>query len=232
MIDPTARIDCRELIVGEGTIIRAHAEIYGGRVVLGRESFIDEYAVIGGGQAGDLTAGDWFHLGMFAQVNTARPVTIGDEVGIGIGSRIFTHGAYLNEYEGFPSTFAPVTIGSNVWIPNATVLPGVTIGSDVVIAAGSVVMSSIDDGQFVAGIPARVKGTSRKTLTDRERHEIVLRICEEADVAPAVCWTFDLQAKIIGGEVTDETERLREQFRRHGIRFRCSPHDGKYEAWT
>lgn len=241
MIDPAARIECDELIVGEGTIIRAHAEIYGTKVVLGRESFIDEYAVIGGGSAGELVTGDWFHLGMFAQVNTARPVTIGHEVGIGIGSRIFTHGAYLSEYDGFPVSFAPVTIGDNVWLPNAIVIPGVNIGSNVVVGAGSVVLDDIPDSSFAAGTPARiVEKNYPKPMALERRKRILARICEEVDagiVLSAIsvscegAW-FDIATRTITGPVSEASERLRNQLRRHGIRFRYEPLAGRYEAWT
>lgn len=50
----------------------------------------------------------------------------------------------------------PVVIGDNVWIGSRVViLKGVTIGDDVVIAAGSVVTQSIPARQLVAGVPAR-----------------------------------------------------------------------------
>lgn len=52
---------------------------------------------------------------------------------------------------------APVIIGDNVWIgANATILPGVTIGDFVVVAAGAVVTKDIPSGVLVAGVPARV----------------------------------------------------------------------------
>lgn len=231
MIDPQARIECEELIVGEGTIIRAHAHIYGKRVVLGRECFIDEHAVIGGGSAGNLTAGDWLHMGMFSQVNTARDVTIGDEVGIGIGTRIFTHGAYLSEWDGFPCSFAPVTIGSRVWLPNAQVNPGVTIGSDVVVAAGSVVTKDIPSGSMAAGIPAKVIGPStrpadRTAILESFGWDHLGPILYDADTA------FDLECREIVGRVTEQSEALKNDLRRHGIRFRYSAVDGYYRAWT
>lgn len=51
----------------------------------------------------------------------------------------------------------PVTIGSNVWIGmNSTILPGVSIGDNTVIGAGSVVTRSIPSGVVAYGSPCRV----------------------------------------------------------------------------
>lgn len=52
---------------------------------------------------------------------------------------------------------APVTIGNNVWIGGgAIILPGVEIGDNVVIGAGSVVTKSIPDNTVAVGNPCRV----------------------------------------------------------------------------
>jgi maltose O-acetyltransferase len=51
----------------------------------------------------------------------------------------------------------PVAIGRNVWIGGgAIILPGVTVGDDAVIGAGSVVTRDVPAGAIVAGNPARV----------------------------------------------------------------------------
>lgn len=50
----------------------------------------------------------------------------------------------------------PVTISRNVWIgAGALVLPGVTIGDDAIIGAGSVVTRDVPEGATVVGNPAR-----------------------------------------------------------------------------
>jgi acetyltransferase-like isoleucine patch superfamily enzyme len=50
---------------------------------------------------------------------------------------------------------SPVIIGDNVWIGmNATILKGVTIGNNSVVAAGSVVTKSVEPNTVVAGNPA------------------------------------------------------------------------------
>jgi acetyltransferase-like isoleucine patch superfamily enzyme len=51
---------------------------------------------------------------------------------------------------------APITIGDRVWIgSHATVLKGVTIGDDAVIAAGAVVTADIPAREIWGGVPAR-----------------------------------------------------------------------------
>lgn len=52
---------------------------------------------------------------------------------------------------------APVKIGNNVWIgSHATILAGVTIGDNAVVAAGAVVTKDVSANTVVAGVPAKV----------------------------------------------------------------------------
>lgn len=51
----------------------------------------------------------------------------------------------------------PIEVGSNVWIGgNVVVLPGVTIGNNCVIGAGSVVVKDIPDNSIAVGNPCKV----------------------------------------------------------------------------
>ena len=52
---------------------------------------------------------------------------------------------------------APIKIGKNVWIgSNSTILPGITIGDNSVVAAGAVVTKDVDKNTIVGGVPAKV----------------------------------------------------------------------------
>lgn len=58
---------------------------------------------------------------------------------------------------------APIILGRNVWIgSNVTILPGVTIGENAVVAAASVVTKDVPENSIVVGSPARVV----RSLTD------------------------------------------------------------------
>lgn len=62
----------------------------------------------------------------------------------------------------------PITVGDNVWFgANVTVLPGVTIGSDTVIGAGSVVTKDIPSGVVAVGNPCRVL----REITDADKNK-------------------------------------------------------------
>ena len=88
-------------------------------------------------------------VGIFenAVINPSEPVEIGDNCGIGADVMIWTHGAWLDITQGFPSDFGPVKIGDNVWLPaRSIVLPNVTVGDNVVIGTNSLVNKDLPRG--------------------------------------------------------------------------------------
>ena len=51
----------------------------------------------------------------------------------------------------------PVLIGENAWLgANSTILPGVTVGRNAVVAAGAVVTKDVPANTVVAGVPAKI----------------------------------------------------------------------------
>lgn len=83
------------------------------------------------------------------------PVTIGQNSCFSFRNMIITS---THDFNNFSTVIAaPVTIGKNVWITtNVTILPGVSIGDNSVIGAGSVVAKDIPSGVFAAGNPCVV----------------------------------------------------------------------------
>lgn len=83
-------------------------------------------------------------------------VTIGDNCFIGPNVSIYTaiHPIDPTQRNQQRQTAQPVTIGDNVWIcGSVTIIPGVTIGNNVTIGAGSVVTKNIPDNCVALGNP-------------------------------------------------------------------------------
>ncbi len=175
----------KKLKIGKDCSIGDNCVIKGVNVDIGDHLRLVGHAEIGGGSCFDpsssLKVGDHFHLGKYGFINTARSVVIGDEVGLGMGSKIFTHGAYLSVLEGFPVSFAPVTLGNRVWCPGAIINPGVTIGNDVVIGVGSVVTHDIPSNSLAVGVPAKVIKSNYPKIPNSDQKSLILqKIIKEA----------------------------------------------------
>lgn len=86
------------------------------------------------------------------------PVVFGDNVLIGPDCTFATPSHMLDPAQRLEKleVFLPISVGSNVWFSaNVTVLGGVTIGDNSVIAAGSVVTRDIPAGCLAMGTPCR-----------------------------------------------------------------------------
>lgn len=84
-------------------------------------------------------------------------IEIGDDVFIAPKVNLVTLNHVLNPFERSTTYAKPIKIGNRVWIGiGATVLAGVTVGDNSVIAAGTVVTKDVPENTVVAGNPARV----------------------------------------------------------------------------
>lgn len=84
-------------------------------------------------------------------------ITIEDDVLIGPKVSLITEGHPLNPSERKALVVKPIVIKRNAWIgAGATILPGITVGENSVVAAGAVVSKDVPDNSVVAGVPARV----------------------------------------------------------------------------
>ncbi len=262
-IHPSAVINVESGFLGAGSIVNEGARIEGTKVEIGREAYIDRFATIGGGSCFDpgafLKAGDWFHMGVQSQINTASGVTVGHELGCGIETKIFTHGAYLDAYNlGAPSQWGPVTLGDSVWLPNAWINPGVTIGSYVVVAARSLVNKDIPSGSLAGGAPCKVLRadyfprelslTDKLKLVDDVFQKARLRAEKSSDSYSGTFQfnpevnvatlefegqktVFNLKLKTIEGAHTPFASLFKDQLRRNGLRFRYRAQNSGWSLW-
>jgi acetyltransferase-like isoleucine patch superfamily enzyme len=112
--------------------------------------------------AGGLLIGRNVSIGMGANIRAAggrvsigKNTLIAQNVSLIAANHIVKLGFLINEMPWCEEKTG-VTIGENVWIgAGAVVLPGVTVGDNSVVAAGAVVVSSIPPYEVWGGIPAR-----------------------------------------------------------------------------
>ncbi len=105
----------------------------------------------------ELEIGENFYANTGLTLLDSGGVTIGQNVLIGPNVKIYTNNHPLNVEErrqGF-EIFKPVSIGNDVWIGGGSIIcPGVNIGDNAVIAAGSVVTKDVAPDTLVGGNPA------------------------------------------------------------------------------
>jgi len=125
---------------------------------LGTKSVIESYCCINNA-VGDVLIGNHTRIGIHNTI--IGPVTIGNHVNLAQGITVtalnhnFIDTTLRIDEQGISTN--PVVIGDDVWIgANAVILPGVTIGRHVVVAAGAVVTKDVPDNCVVGGIPAKV----------------------------------------------------------------------------
>jgi acetyltransferase-like isoleucine patch superfamily enzyme len=98
--------------------------------------------------------GDNVHLDVFHP----NLITIEDNVSIGMRTMIFAHRSHWSPFLSkiYPKMTAPVVLGKGSWIaPGCIILPGVKIGTNSVVGAGSVVIKDVEPYSVVAGSPAK-----------------------------------------------------------------------------
>lgn len=110
-------------------------------------------------KATSFTTGNGLRVGAHAEIDYSGGITIGKNVTVSEGARIFTHDHEVDGHADWrknPINFSPLTVDDFAWVgANSIILNSVsTIGKGAVIAAGAVVNKNVDDYEIVGGVPA------------------------------------------------------------------------------
>ncbi|MEQ2996429.1 sugar O-acetyltransferase [Collinsella sp. CLA-ER-H5] len=112
--------------------------------------------------------GNHFYANTGLTILDENYVTFGDNVFLGPHVSIFTAGHPIDaDVRNLDLEYAkPVVIGNNVWMGGGVIInPGVSIGDDVVIASGSVVVKDVPSHVIIGGNPAHII----REITDSDR---------------------------------------------------------------
>ncbi len=143
----------KQLSIGDFTSIQSHS-IFGCWEKYGEQQFTPSIVI-----------GNHCSIGEYNHITACNKITIGD--GLLTGRYVYigdnAHGGLSWEEAETPPikrqlvSKGEVRIGNNVWIGDkATILAGVTIGNNVIVAGNAVVNRDVPGNCIVAGIPARV----------------------------------------------------------------------------
>lgn len=105
----------------------------------------------------NITVGEGVFINACCHFQDHGGVTIGDgcQIGHNVVFATLNHG--LRPEERRHTIPAPIVLGKNVWVgSNSTLLSGVTVGDNAVVAAGAVVTKDVPANAVVGGVPAKV----------------------------------------------------------------------------
>lgn len=135
--------------IGSGSTIHMMARIYDPRhIAIGNDTLVGEKATLDGRKQ---------------LPNSNGGLEIGNHVDIASEVMIWTSQHDIQD-PTFKAIEAKVTVGDYVFIgPRAIILPGITVGTGAIIAAGAVVTKDVEPFTIVAGVPAKEIGKRKDT---------------------------------------------------------------------
>ncbi|MCF8367449.1 MAG: acyltransferase [Bacteroidales bacterium] len=226
--------------IGNNSRLGNDTQIFGNNVIFGEHLFNSSGLRIGGGGRQHPNAN--FKIGDRCTIhnnfiNVCEEVNIGDDVGLSPDTSIVTHGYWMSVLEGFPASFKGVSIGNGVIVGyRSLILMGVTIAPYIVVGANSVVTRNLDvERGIYAGSPAKYIKTVAP-LDQSEKEEKLKMIIEEylkiskyhgintslKTKYPYITmndFTFNVETFEYEGEEDEETDDMRDYFRKWGIRI-------------
>lgn len=161
--------------VGRDVTIERPCKLEGGgasNIMIGDRTHIHSYCILGCWVkywdqtfSPSIKIGDDCNIGQYTQITACNKITIGN--GLLTGRFVLisdnSHGGLSKEEALIPpikrqlKSKGEIVIGNNVWIGDkATILSGVNIGDNVIIAANSVVTKSVPSNCIIAGAPAKI----------------------------------------------------------------------------
>lgn len=169
--------------------------------------------------------------------NCARPIILGDDVGLSHDVDILTHGFWGSVFEGNPHVFKGVRVGNNVILGwKSIIMPGVRIEDHVVVGANSTVVKNLQGKAIYAGSPAALIRRIEEPSAE-EKIRFFNEILEDLHILSGF-YDFDagrisgkyphlqvnnlllnLETKECVGDHDDTTDAVRDHLRRWGVRI-------------
>ena len=147
------RLEAKSIRIGDGCVIMDNTRIKGNSFEIGDYGTIYQNCFFPGG---DVKIGNNFWLGADSIVDGCAGTTIGDNVGIGAQSQLWTHMVYGDVMNGcrFHNQY-PLEIGNDVWLCGHNLVSPVKIKEGSLAMLGSLITRDIEEHRTYAGSPAK-----------------------------------------------------------------------------
>ncbi|HYH05518.1 MAG TPA: hypothetical protein VEK11_00525 [Thermoanaerobaculia bacterium] len=173
--------------IGRFSVVGNNVAIAGQGMRAGEFLWLKDNVVVGGGGARGprsyLLIGD--HTSVFdgCYINLSETVTLGNGSALSTDVCLLTHAAWQPSMMGYPTKFAPITIGDYVVVYlKSSVMPGVTIHDYSTVGACSLVTRDIPPHTLAAGVPAEIKGepgSYPRPMTRDKKERLAVDIIED-----------------------------------------------------
>lgn len=158
-IEPSAKIKglngkAKKIVIGDNSYIGADVQIICDHFELGDYSKIQHHTNIHGYLPCKIGHNAW--IGQYSIIDSIGGTTIGNNVGIGAHSQLWSHIKYGDTLIGCRfSGSGPLTIGNDVWFVGHCIVSPITAHDRSMALAGSVVTSDMEYNKIYAGTPAK-----------------------------------------------------------------------------
>jgi len=153
-IEPGVEINCDRLVLGDGVIIHSGTRINMEDLVIGDYTKINNDCFLSGTDWCRIGHNCWFgHYTIIDSIGTTR---IGNGVGVGAHSQLWTHAYFGDILEGcrFASQ-KPLVIEDDVWLVGHCIVSPIHAHRRSMAMVGSVVTKDMEENHVYAGVPAK-----------------------------------------------------------------------------
>lgn len=159
IIETGVEIHCHRLVLGDGVTIKSGTRIEMTDLVIGDYTKINNYCLLTGTDWCRIGHSCWF--GHFTVIDSIGTTRIGDGVGVGAHSQLWTHICFGDTLEGCRfASHQPLVIEDDVWFVGHCIVSPIRARRRSMAMVGSVVTKDMEENHIYAGVPA-------KDVTDR-----------------------------------------------------------------
>ena len=154
IIEPFVEINCDRLVLGDGVIIKSGTQIIMPDLVIGDYTIIYNNCFLSGTNWCRIGHNCWF--GHYTIIDSIGTTIIGNNVGVGAHSQLWTHAYFGDTLEGcrFASQ-KQLIIEDDVWFVGHCIVSPITAKRQSMAMVGSVVTKDMEENHVYAGVPAK-----------------------------------------------------------------------------